>query len=67
LTNPRAAVLREKNGENDMFETTTMLYCAYVAAMASSTGLYNIIMKTGAAGLAAWAAMHSAAYWGIAV
>lgn len=47
-----------------MFSTVVLLFCSTIAAFQKTSDWLNIGTKFGAAGLAAWAAMHAAAYWG---
>lgn len=49
-----------------MFPTTVLLFCSFVAALQKSDWGPNLWIKIGATGLAAWAAVHTAAYWGVA-
>lgn len=48
-----------------MFPTTVLLFCSLVAAFQRREGALNLVVKFVATGLAAWAAIYAAAYWGV--
>lgn len=48
-----------------MFSTAVLLFCSFFAAFQQSGHWLNLTIKISAAGLAGWAAMHAAAYWGL--
>lgn len=48
-----------------MFSTAVLMFFSVVAAFQNATGWLNISIKLTAAGLAGWAAMHAAPYWGL--
>lgn len=47
-----------------MFSTAVLAFCSIVAAFQTRKGWLNMGIKFGATGLAGWAAMHAAVYWG---
>ena len=50
-----------------MFATASVICFGYLAAMLSSSGLYNILLKTTCTGMALWGTAHSLIFWGFAV